>query len=179
MTRFGELDPLLKVSIAVAHWQRKVYDMVEIGSKMSNQLKLASGHSHMVDVVDYWLSASSLTYKEFCRIVDWGLGERGWVERTSLCRIRNAKTVRGCSVKNLLGFEAANEVIWKWQTSGKEAAEIDFGPAGIWGVEDEWVKKAVWLPINGPDCLPLRFTDFASVLVGRLTLPYIASPFKL
>jgi hypothetical protein len=162
------------VSIAVAHWQQNPYAGDGKGSKMSNQLKLSEGHSHLIDVVYYWISKSSLTYPQFCKIVDWGLGEKGWVESTNLCRFLNAKTVRGCSVKNLLGFEAANEVIWKWQTSGKEDAEKAFGSGRVWGVKDEWVRKAVWLPINGSDCLPLRFTDFASVLVGRLTLPPIS-----
>jgi hypothetical protein len=137
-----------------------------------NELRLKSGHTHLAEVIDYWLSCCDITYAQFCKIADWGLGESGWIEKANLCRIRNGKNAKGCSLKNLLAFEAANQLIWKWQTCGETAAEQVYGPGKVWGVEGRWIRRCWWLPINGPDRLPLGFREFSLVLVGRLNIPY-------
>jgi hypothetical protein len=92
-----------------------------------------------------------------------------------ISRIENDRLSRGCSLKQLLAFGAANGAIWSWQTEGVKAAWARYGPHTDWAVKSEWLDDAIWLPVPDDQTHPLEFADLAEVLVGRLELPYLGA----
>ena len=108
-------------------------------------------------------------------IACWGLGEKSWLDSAVISRIENGRQARGCSLKNLLAFEVANLAIHLWQTQGKEACWERFGPHTVWGVRDQWLDEAIWLPVPDQPQEPMEFADFAEVLIGRLQVPYLGT----
>jgi len=137
--------------------------------------QLVQGYLTFGALVSYWRGRSSLSGSQMAAIAAWGLGERGWLDSGRISRIENARQARGCSLKELLAFDAANQAIWTWQVQGQQAAWARFGPHTVWGLRDEWLSESIWLPAPDQPAEALEFADFAEVLVGRLELPYLGS----
>jgi hypothetical protein len=136
--------------------------------------QMVQGHMTFGTLISYWRGRSQLSGNQMVAIASWGLGEKGWLDSAVLSRIENARQTRGCSLKNLLAFDAANAAIHTWQVKGQREAWARFGPHTAWGVRDAWLDGAIWLPVPDQPQHPLEFSDFAEVLVGRLTeLPYL------
>jgi hypothetical protein len=137
--------------------------------------QLLSGFMAMGALVSYWRGRSALSGSQLSAIAAWGLGQNGWLDSSIVSRIENARQSRGCSLKNLLAFDAANQAIWTWQIQGQQAAWGRFGPHTVWGLRDQWLQDAIWLPVADEPEHPLEFEDFAAVLVGRSELPYLGT----
>lgn len=131
------------------------------------------GRNAIAGLINYWLTRSKLSHDQFSAIAAWALGERGLIETTTLSRLRNNRQPRGASYKNLDAFAATNELIWRWKTKGEQETIKRYGLFSGWGVEEEWLTDAVWLPQPDDDKEPLHFAQFAEVMVGLLSLPYL------
>jgi hypothetical protein len=137
--------------------------------------QLVSGFMAMGALVSYWRGRSELSGSQLSAIAAYGLGQSGWLDSSMVSRIENARQARGCSLKNLLAFDAANQVIHAWQTEGQQAVWARWGPHTVWGVREQWLQEAIWLPVADQPQHPLEFEDFAAVLVGRSELPYLGT----
>ena len=137
--------------------------------------QLVQGHLTFGALISYWRGRSRLSGNQMTAIASWGLGERSWLDSAVISRIENGRQARGCSLKNLLAFDAANAAIHLWQTKGAQACWGRYGPHTVWGVRDEWLSEAIWLPVPDQPQHPLEFSDFAEVLVGRTELPYLGT----
>ena len=135
--------------------------------------QLVTGFMQMGALISYWRGRSELSGSQLSAIAAWGLGQTGWLDSSMVSRIENARQARGCSLKNLLALDAANQAIWTWQSKGPQAAWARFGPHTVWSVKDQWLQEAIWLPVADEPEHPLEFADFAEVLVGRIELPYL------
>jgi len=131
------------------------------------------GRNAVAGLVNYWLTRSKLSHDQFSAIASWALGERGLIDTTTLSRLPNNRQPRGASYKNLDAFAAANELIWCWQTQGQADCLKLYGTFSGWGVVEDWLADAIWLPRPDDETKPLRFAEFAEVMVGRLVLPYL------
>ena len=136
--------------------------------------QLSTGITAFAGLIRYWRGRSQLSGAQMVAIAAWAIGEPTWLDTAVLSRIETNKLTRGCSLKNLLAFDAANCAIHLWHTKGKEATWARFGPHSSWGVKDEWLDGAIWLPVPDQPDHPMEFADFAEVLVGRLEPPYAA-----
>jgi hypothetical protein len=125
-------------------------------------------------MIRYWLDHAQLSYEQFLAIVDWGMNERGFLDKGTLSRLRAGFRSRGASWRHLDAMAAANHAIWLWQIEGQQKAWVKLGPPGAWGVQDEWLNKAFWLPHPDRPNEPLEFADMAKVLTGYIDLPYLA-----
>jgi hypothetical protein len=152
----------------------KNHNQVPPASSRLMTQQLIRGHATFGALISYWRGRSQLSLNQMVAIAAWALGEAGWLDSAVLSRIENARQTRGASLKNLLAFDAINAAVHLWQTSGKQAALERYGPFSGWGVRDEWLDGAHWLPVPDQPQHPLEFSDLAEVLVGRLTeLPYL------
>ena len=124
-------------------------------------------------LVSYWLTRSGLSLLQLEMIAAWGLNERGVIDKGTISRIRTGSKVRGASWKHLDALSAANQAIWLWQVRGQQKAWAELGPHSGWGVKDEWLDRACWLPHPDHENEPLAMGDLAEVLAGHLDLPYI------
>lgn len=140
---------------------------------MSQQL--VQGYMTFGALIRYWRGRSRLSGAQLEAIADWGLGERGWLNTGVLSRIERATQTRGCGLKHLLAFDAANAAIHTWQVRGRQEAWARFGPHTVWGVRDEWLDEAIWLPAPDHPDEAMEFADFAEVLVGRMEVPYLGN----
>ena len=142
-------------------------------SRLRSQLE--QGHLAFGALIAYWRGRSKLSGNQLVALSNWSVGERNWLDPAVVSRIENGRQARGASLRNLLAFDAINAAIHLWQTRGKQAAWDRFGLHSGWGVRDEWVDGALWLPVPDQPQHPLEFSDFAEVLVGRLELPYLST----
>jgi hypothetical protein len=131
------------------------------------------GRKTVASMVGHWLLQSGLSLEQLCTIAAWGLNERGMLDRGTLSRIRTGAKARGASFGQIDALSAANMAIWLWQVRGKQKAWAKLGPHSGWGVKDEWMDNATWLPHPDHPNDPLEFGDMAEVLVGHLDLPYL------
>ena len=143
-------------------------------------LRLASerheaGVQAMAALLNLWLGRSGLSHDQLVAICGWGLGERGMIDGAVVSRTRNGRQVRGASWKHIDALAAANRAIWLWQTKGQAGAWTELGPHGGWGIRQEWLDDATWLPHPDHPDQPLAFRDLADVLAGHLDLPYLAT----
>ena len=137
--------------------------------------QLVQGHLTFGALISYWRGRSRLSGNQLVAIANWGLGEKSWLDSAVISRIENGRQARGCSMKNLLAFDAANQVINLWQTDGKEACWDRFGLHTVWGVSDQWIEEAIWLPVPKEPEHAMEFADFAEVLVGLMAVPYLGT----
>ena len=133
------------------------------------------GIAQVPALVNYWLGRSGLSHDRMATIAAWGMGEPGILDPSWLSRARNSRNAQGASWKNTDALAAANEAIWLWKTQGPEAARAKLGPQSSWGIDEKWLDAAEWLPVPGQPDQPLRFPELASVFVGHLQLPYLAT----
>lgn len=133
------------------------------------------GILHMAALVNHWLGRSGLSHDQLVAVSCWGLGEASGIDGGSISRLRNAKAVRGASWKHIDALAAANVAIWLWQAKGAEEARAELGPPSSWGIKDEWLDDAAWLPSAEEPNEPLRFAEMAEVLAGYRQLPYLAT----
>ncbi len=134
----------------------------------------AHGVASMAALMNYWLDRSKLTHDQLIAIACWGLNEKGSIDPAAISRARNGKQVRGLSWRHVDALAAANEAIWLWQTQGQQKAWAKLGPQTGWGVREEWLNDATWLPHPDHPNEPLAFGDMAELLVGYLDLPYLS-----
>ena len=109
--------------------------------------QLVSGFMAMGALVSYWRGRSELSGSQLSAIAAYGLGQAGWLDSSMVSRIENARQARGCSLKNLLAFDAANQVIHAWQTQGQQAVWARWGPHTVWAVREQWLQESIWLPL--------------------------------
>jgi hypothetical protein len=152
----------------------------ESGPALVDALPLASerheqGLAVLAAMLNHWLGTSGLSHEQMVAIASWGIGERGVIDGTVLSRVRNGKQARGAALRHLDGIAAANKAIWLWQTKGQREAWKELGPQGGWGVREEWLNDATWLPHPDHPDEPLCFADLAEISAGYLELPYLAS----
>jgi hypothetical protein len=131
------------------------------------------GIRQMSALVNYWLTHSALSYDQLLAIADWGIGEKGIIDKGSLSRLRTGSKLRGASFRQIDALSAANRAIWLWQVKGQDKALRTLGPHGGWGVREEWLEAASWLPHPDHPEEPLEFADLAEVMAGYLDLPYL------
>jgi len=137
--------------------------------------RLERGRQAITALVNHWLGRTSWTHYELPHVAAWGLGEAGLLNNTDISRLRNAKQVRGASLKNLQALAAANRAAWLWLVEGKEAAIAQLGPPSSWRVTPQVLEQACWLPHPDRSDEPLGFTDLCEVQAGLLPLPYLAT----
>jgi|688.fasta_scaffold128559_2 hypothetical protein len=147
---------------------------------LAEPLRLATirhenGVRHLSSLLNYWLTRSGLSYEQLLLIADWGLNERGMLDKGTLSRIKSGSRTRGASWRHLDAMAAANQAIWLWQVKGSEYAHRKLGPHTGWGVQDKWLDSAAWLPHPDHPNEPLEFADMAEVLAGYLDLPYLGA----
>jgi hypothetical protein len=145
---------------------------------LAEPLRLASirhenGVRHLSAMVNYWLSQSGLSYEQLLAIASWGLNEQGMLDKGTLSRIRTGSRAYGASLRHLDAMAAANVAIWLWQTKGEREAHRILGPHSGWGVDEEWLSTASWLPHPDHPNEPLELPDLAELLAGYLDLPYV------
>lgn len=134
-----------------------------------------AGQERLSSLVSYWLRRSGLSLRQFGAIVDWGLGEGGWLPSGQVSHLSRGN-IQKVSIRYLDALAAANHAIWLWKTHGRERAIADLGPFQVWGVEAHWLDDAEWLPAPEQPELELDLGDLAQVVAGRLELPYLAGP---
>lgn len=139
----------------------------------SVSLRHEQGRSYLASLLNYWLRRSELSQDQFGKIVDWGLGEPGWLSSSQITHIRNRKLVRGVSSRNLEGMAGANRAIWLWHTVGQQGAWQELGPHTSWKVLQEWLDGAIWLPCADDETKPLTFGHFCEINAGMLQVPYL------
>lgn len=132
-----------------------------------------AGVSHMAALVNFWLDRSGLSHAQMVAICHWGLGEDRIIDETVLSKLRNRRIQRGASIKHLDAMSCGNRAIWLWQTKGQRKAWAELGPHTGWGVREEWLESAIWLPSAADEHEPLKFDELAEVLAGYLDLPYL------
>lgn len=147
---------------------RGLHDPLPLASERHEQ-----GVQALKALLNYWLGRSGLSHDQLVAIASWAMGEPGMLDKTVISRIRNGKHVRGASLKHLDALAGANRAIWLWKTQGPDAARAELGPHSGWGVQDEWLDDAIWLPREADEQTPLTFADFASVMAGHTELPYL------
>lgn len=136
--------------------------------------RLQLGQERFASLVAYWLKQSDVSLRQFCQIIDWAVGEPGWIGNGQLSQMSRGN-VQKVSIKYLQAFAATNHAIWLWHTHGPDRAIRELGPHSIWGVDPAWMNSAAWLPApDQPDC-ELNLGDLAEVLAGNLELPYVAT----
>jgi hypothetical protein len=133
----------------------------------------AKGAAHLGALIRYWMKRSDLAQEPFALVLDWGLGERCTLHSSGISRISRAQQPRGAGLKHLDALAQGNEVIWCWHVQGKDAALKRFGPFSGWGVREEWIERAVWMPRPDDNREPLDLGDLAMVTAGRMVLPYL------
>ena len=133
------------------------------------------GVTTMAALLNHWLGRSRLSHDQLVAIASWGLGERGVIDPAVISRARNGRQVRGLSWRHLDALAAANEAIWRWQKQGQQKAWAKLGPQTGWGVREEWLNDATWLPHPDHPNEPLAYGDLAEVLAGYLELPYLST----
>jgi hypothetical protein len=125
-------------------------------------------------LINHWLGRSGLSHDQLCSLASWGLGEAGIIDSAVISRVRNGRQTKGASFKHLDALSAANQAIWLWQVRGQTEAWAKLGPHTGWGVREEWLATACWLP-HPDDSEPLNFGDWAELLAGYLELPYLST----
>lgn len=148
---------------------------------LAEPLRVASQrHDHgvatMAALLNHWLGSSKLSHDQLVAVASWGLNERGMIDGAVISRARNGKQVRGLSWRHLDALSAANRAIWLWQTKGQDGAWKVLGPHGGWGVREEWLNDATWLPHPEYGSEPMTFGDLAEVLAGYQDVPYLTTP---
>jgi hypothetical protein len=133
----------------------------------------AKGAAQLASLIGYWMKRSGLSQRQFTSVLDWGLRERCTLHNSGISRIINGQQPRGAGLKHLDALAQGNEVIWAWHVLGKDAALKRHGPFSSWGVEEQWIERAVWMPRPDDDREPLDLGDFAMVTAGRMLLPYL------
>lgn len=141
------------------------------GPRLATKRHIA-GQERFSSLLAYWLKRSRLSLRQFCAIVDWGIGEPGWIGSGVLSHMTRGN-VQKISIRYLDALAAANHAIWLWQTGGRDQAWKAMGPHTAWKIEDHWLDNAWWLPSPDQPELELDLGDMASVLAGRLELPYM------
>jgi hypothetical protein len=131
------------------------------------------GVRNMAALVNYWLTHSGLQYNELLAIADWGIGQKGLLDKAVISRLKSGQKTRGASWRQIDALSAANQAIWLWQVKGQQNAWAKLGPHTGWGVREEWLDGATWLPHPDHPNEPLEFADMAEVLAGYLDLPYL------
>lgn len=127
-------------------------------------------------MLNYWLRRSDLSHEQLAGLVDWGLGERGWLISSQISHLRNGNVARGASARNIDGMAGANRAIWLWHERGEQEALRELGPHSSWGVDLEALGRAIWLPSPADQTRCLDYGEISSVNAGRLVLPYLATP---
>ena len=133
------------------------------------------GHAATQALLNHWLTRSSLSNGQFCRIAAWGLGDE-WLGDNTLSRLRNGRIPSGPNLRQMLALEAANAAIHSWQVKGPEATWELYGPHSSHGIRDLWLSDAAWLAVPGHPDEPMEFADFLEVHIGRLDFPCVTPP---
>ena len=136
-------------------------------------LRHEQGRSYLAMLVNWWLKRSDLSQDRFSRIVDWSLGEAGWLSGPQISHIRNRQLARGVNAKSIEALTAANHALWLWHTKGPQVAIAELGPFSSWGVTEESLDGATWLPRADDETRPLSYGDLCEIVAGRLVLPYL------
>ena len=136
-------------------------------------LRHQRGRSYLALLLNYWMKRSELSHDRMSRIADWGLGESGWLAAPQISYLRNRQLARGANARSLEGMWAANRALWLWHTKGPQAAVTELGPFSSWGVTEDSLDGAIWLPRADDDTLPLSYGDLCEVSVGHQQLPYL------
>lgn len=131
-----------------------------------------SGHERFTALAAYWVKRNDISLRQLAAIIDWGLGESGWLGSGPLSQLTRGVGQR-TSLKTLDAVAAANTAIYAWQTHGPEAAIAQYGPLAPWGVKPHWLDQAFWLPCPDHPAEPMELQDLALVLAGRLEVPYL------
>lgn len=133
------------------------------------------GVQHLAALMNHWLGRSDLSHDQLCCMANWGLNEHSTLIASTISRIRNGQQARGAGIKHLDAMAAANYAIWLWQRHGQSEAWADLGPHSSWGVDEESLNRAIWLPSASNPMQPLTFPELAMVLAGQLELDYLAT----
>lgn len=134
-----------------------------------------AGLSRFALLLNHWLRQSGLSHEQLARLADWAGGERNLIIHSQVSHLRNRKSPRGPSLKNLEGLAAANEAIWRWQTQGEAAAVARYGPFSIWKLTPDLMETATWLPSPQEEGKPLDLVEMVLVLIDdpEMELPYL------
>lgn len=146
----------------------------------SEPLRLATerheqGVATLAAMMNHWLGRSGLSHDQLVAIAAWAMGEPSPIDAAVISRVRNGRQARGASWKHLDALASANRAIWLWQTKGQGEAWAVFGPHSGWGIRDQWLDDATWLPHPDRPAEPLAFSDMADVVAGYLELPYLGT----
>lgn len=131
-----------------------------------------SGHERFTALAAYWVKRNDISLRQLAAIIDWGLGESGWLGSGPLSQLTRGVGQR-TSLKSLDAVATANCAIHTWQVHGPEAAIAQYGPLAPWGVKPHWLDQACWLPCPDHPAEPMELQDLALVLAGRLEVPYL------
>lgn len=143
-------------------------------SAASAQERQVRGVRSLAALLNYWLARSAWSHNTMSALSDWAYGEQSPMQGAAISRCRNGDQPRGAGLAHLDALAELNQAVWLWQERGPAAAIQRYGPPSSWGIQQEWLDGAVWLPAPDQPNEPLDLGDLAALLAGRLELPYLA-----
>ena len=133
----------------------------------------AKGVRALAALLNYWLARSSWSHNTMSALSDWAYGEPSPMQGATISRCRNGNQARGAGLAHLDVLAQLNRAIWTWHERGASKAIAEFGLLGTFGIQQQWLDDAVWLPRADRPREPLDLGDMAALLAGRLELPYL------
>lgn len=120
-----------------------------------------------------WKIQCDFSLDQLCKLANYAIGEEKWLITSAFSLLQNAKKPT-VNMRNLEALGAINELIYRWQEHGPGKCYKVYGPMDVWGVKEEWLANAIWIPDPDHPAEPLDFEGFCSVFVGRLVIPGVA-----
>ena len=104
-------------------------------------------------------------------MADWASGGHRQFDYNKLSKLRNGDLKGGASLVHLDALGAANEAIWRWKQN-PDAAVALLGPFSSYGVEEQTLHDAEWLPLADDPTEPIRQADLFEILMGLADAPF-------
>ncbi len=137
------------------------------------QDRQTQGIRALAALLNFWIARSNWSHSAMGALSDWSYGEPSPLQSTVISRCRNGSQARGAGLIHLDAISELNLALWFYDQS-PAAAIKRYGLPSSWGIEQQWLDDAVWLPRADRPNEPLDLGDLAKLLAGRLTLPYLA-----
>lgn len=135
-------------------------------------LRRERGRVAFAHLLDLWLKRCGCSHQQMGALCDWASSGHRQFDFNKLSKLRNGN--QGASLVQLDALGAANEAIWRWQHD-PDAAVALLGPFEGYGVEQQTLVDAIWLPLHDTPDEPLRPADLFEILLGLQPPPFALS----